>query len=50
MANEFGLISYGDTSRLEDVLDLVTNISPKDTPFTTGLPVKKATNTLHEFP
>lgn len=47
MANEFGQVSYQDVSRREDLLDLVTNISPKETPFTSGLPVKEATNTLH---
>ena len=49
MANEFGQVSYQDVARREDLLDLVTNISPKDTPFTSGLPVKEATNTLHEW-
>ena len=49
MANEFGLISYGDASRREDLIDLIANISPTDTPFTSGLPVKSAKNTLHEW-
>jgi len=49
MANEFGTISYGDTSRREDLIDIIGNISPTDTPFVSGLPVKSATNTLHEW-
>jgi hypothetical protein len=49
MANEFGLISYGDASRREDLIDIIGNISPTDTPFVTGLPVKEAKNTLHEW-
>jgi len=49
MSNEFGQVSYQDLSRREDLLDIITNISPKDTPFTSGLPVKAATNTLHEW-
>lgn len=49
MANEYGLISYGDASRKEDLIDIIGNISPTDTPFSSGLPVKEAKNTLHEW-
>jgi hypothetical protein len=45
-----GLITYQDTSRREDLLDVVTNISPKETPLLSGLPMgQKATQTLHEY-
>ncbi len=37
MANEFGNISYGDTSRREDLTEMIKNISPTDTPFTSGI-------------
>jgi hypothetical protein len=50
MANEFGNISTGDQSRREDLLDVITNISPIDTPFTSGLKIASdAKNTLHEW-
>jgi hypothetical protein len=45
-----GLITYQDTSRREDLADIVTNISPKETPLLSGLPSgRTATQTLHEF-
>ncbi len=45
-----GLITYMDGSRREDLIDIVTNISPKDTPLLSGLPTgPAATQTLHEF-
>jgi hypothetical protein len=44
------LYSYGDASRAEDVLDIVTNISPTETPLYSGLKRRAdAQNTLHEF-
>ncbi len=44
------LFSYGDASRAEDVLDIVTNISPTETPLFSGMKrAPDATNTLHEF-
>ena len=50
MANEFGLVTYGDTSRREDLTDLLKNISPVDTPFTTGISHgEPVTATLHEW-
>lgn len=45
-----GLITYDDTSRREDLLDVVTNVSPKETPLLSGLPTSSdATQTLHEY-
>lgn len=45
-----GLITYQDTIRAEDVVDVVTNISPKSTPLLSGLGMAAdATNTLHEY-
>lgn len=44
-----GLITYQDAVRAEDVNDIVTNISPSETPLLSGLGVSgDATNTLHE--
>lgn len=46
-----GLITYDDTVRREDLSDVVTNVSPKETPLLSGLPTAKdATQTLHEYP
>lgn len=45
-----GLITYMDASRREDLLDVVTNVSPAETPLLKGLPTGKgATQTLHEY-
>jgi hypothetical protein len=49
MSNEYGNITYADTSRREDLTDLIANITPVDTPFTSGMPSKKATGTYHEW-
>ena len=49
MANEYGNITTGDASRREDLADIITNISPKETPFVSGLPVKEAKDTLHQW-
>ncbi len=50
MANEFGNITYGDTSRREDLTNLIANISPTDTPFSSGLKFsEKVMNTFHEW-
>lgn len=45
-----GLISYMDASRREDLINIVSNVSPKETPLLSGLPDGKgATQTLHEY-
>lgn len=45
-----GLISYDDAVRREDLIPVVTNVSPKDTPLLSGLRRgPDAKNTLHEY-
>lgn len=45
-----GLITYQDTSRREDLIDVVTNVSPAETPLLSGLPRgENAKQTLHEY-
>lgn len=44
-----GLITHMDTTRKEDVVDLITNVAYKTTPFYSGLAESTATNTLHEW-
>lgn len=44
-----GLITHMDTTRKEDVVDLITNVAFKKTPFYSGLAESTATNTLHEW-
>ena len=44
-----GLITPMDTTRKEDVVDLITNVAYKTTPFYSGLAESTATNTLHEW-
>lgn len=44
------MITYFDAARREDLIDVVTNISPKETPLLSGLPMGSAAkNTLHEW-
>ena len=44
------LESYTSTAgRKEDILDLITSVSPEDTPFLTRLGVSKASSTYHEW-
>ena len=44
------MITYFDASRREDLIDVVTNVSPKDTPLLSGLPMGSAAkSTLHEW-
>ena len=46
-----GLITYQDASRREDLIDVVTNVSPAETPLLSGLPMgSPARQTLHEYP
>lgn len=45
-----GLITYQDASRREDLIDVVSNVSPSETPLLSGLPMgSPATNTLHQY-
>lgn len=45
-----GLITYQDASRREDLVDVITNISPSETPLLSGLGEgSEATQTLHEW-
>ncbi len=43
------LQTYDDGNRLEDVEKLVTQMSPTDTPYTSGMGRSRAYNTLHEW-
>lgn len=49
MASTIGLISYNDTSRQEDVVDLVVNVDYTSTPFLSRIGESVATNTFHEW-
>lgn len=44
-----GLITYGDNTRHEDVVDLVVNVDFKSTPFISRIGESVATNTYHEW-
>ncbi len=46
-----GLITYDDASRREDLLDIISNISPQDTPLLSGNigNAPDSQNTLHEY-
>lgn len=41
--------TYGAIGNREDLIDIITRISPTDTPFYSSVPKGKATNTLHEW-
>jgi hypothetical protein len=44
------LITYDDASIREDLIDVVTNISPRETPLLSDLPMgERATSTLHQW-
>jgi len=43
------LVSYDDTSKREDLLSIVGDITPDDTPLMTMLKESTASNTLHEW-
>lgn len=49
MASTIGLISYNDTSRQEDVVDIVVNVDYTSTPFLSRIGESVATNTFHEW-
>jgi hypothetical protein len=44
-----GLITYMDSTRAEDVVEIITNVDYKNTPLYSGLKESTATNTLHEW-
>jgi hypothetical protein len=46
----YGLQTYDDTVRREDLLDLITDVSPDENPLSTMLGTTTATQTLHEWP
>lgn len=43
-------ITYSEPTNREDLTDVITNISPTQTPITTMIGKTKATSTYHEFP
>ena len=43
------LVTYDDTIRREDLLDLVGDVTPDDTPVATMLKTSTASNTLHQW-
>lgn len=43
------LVTYDDGSRREDLLDIVGDVTPDDTPLATMLKTSSASNTLHEW-
>lgn len=45
----FGLQTYQDTSRREDLLDLISDVSPDDNPLSTMFATTTASQTLHEW-
>lgn len=45
----YGLQTYQDGSRREDLLDLITDVSPDDNPLSTMLKTTTASQTLHEW-
>lgn len=45
----WGLITYQDASRREDLLDVLSDISPDETPLTTLFGTSTARGTLHEW-
>lgn len=46
----FGLQTYDDSVRREDLIDIITDVSPDENPLTTMLATTDATQTLHEWP
>lgn len=46
----FGLQTYDDTVRREDLIDVISDVSPDDNPLSTMLGRTTATQTLHEWP
>lgn len=46
----FGLQTYDDSVRREDLIDIITDVSPDDNPLSTMLATTSASQTLHEWP
>jgi len=46
----FGLQTYDDTVRREDLIDVITDVSPDENPLSTMLARTTAMQTLHEWP
>jgi hypothetical protein len=46
----FGLQTYDDSVRREDLIDVITDVSPDDNPLSTMLARTTASQTLHEWP
>jgi hypothetical protein len=46
----FGLQTYDDTVRREDLIDVITDVSPDENPLSTMLATASASQTLHEWP
>ena len=45
----YGLRTYGDDTRREDLLDLIADVSPSDNPLSTMLATTEAKQTTHEW-
>jgi hypothetical protein len=48
-ASDLSVVTYDDGSRREDLLDVIGDVSPDDTPLATMLATSEAKNTLHEW-
>jgi len=46
----YGLQTYQDSIRREDLLDIISDVSPDENPLTTMLGTSDASQTLHEWP
>jgi len=49
MAAPNGVITYQDASRREDLLDIIADVSPEETPIQTFAKTRSASQTLHEW-
>jgi len=45
----FGLQTYDDSVRREDLIDVITDVSPDENPLTTMLATTSASNTIHQW-
>lgn len=44
------VFTYDDGNRLEDVMDMVIQLTPTETPFMSGIAKTRASNTIHQWP